>query len=527
MPKQAADLKYLASASSFADKALISRFSSSSDVVALSGTATDTFSSTGSLSGRYTETGGLAWQGSNYTISNIGGSFRVGVTSTTPAYVDTGTPDVSLSATLRCTSVSGGYLWGLLARTDGTSSNGYAFYLIENGSVGRLYKYVNGTPTLLDSPSLGVTVTSNVDYAVRLDIVGSVIFAYFNGTLVSTYTDSDATAALLLTNTKHGFRASTATSNTYLDDFSITGTRGSTGCELTTQQTLRLQSASGIGTMDATPTIPNLSSLKSFIPTWLNRVNSVNLTSVYYSLDNGVTYNPMTNGEREFLSATALLSATSMRLRYQLARSGIMDTVNRADSSSSPGITDTGQAWSVDAGTWGVASKQLYVNSGAAIQRILMNTGSNVVDFMFEAYMASTPGSGTPFFGLHLRATGNGSFSNFIEILVTNAAITINKCVGGSYTQMATVSIANPTDVYIPWRVTVDVANLVTVYRAGASVLSATVSDASINSQTYHGFRLDLSSWTVGLANRYRNLSFYDASSIQTELESFAMALEY
>lgn len=47
----------------------------------------------------------------------------------------------------------------------------------------------------------------------------------------------------------------------------------------------------------------------------------------------------------------------------------ITDSFNRADNASSLGTTDTGEAWEVSAGTWGIVGNRAYRSAGATGQR--------------------------------------------------------------------------------------------------------------------------------------------------------------
>lgn len=54
-----------------------------------------------------------------------------------------------------------------------------------------------------------------------------------------------------------------------------------------------------------------------------------------------------------------------------VATTSVIDTVTRANSTTSPGTTDTGQAWVVGAGTFGVLSNQLYKVATDATHQII------------------------------------------------------------------------------------------------------------------------------------------------------------
>jgi hypothetical protein len=71
------------------------------------------------------------------------------------------------------------------------------------------------------------------------------------------------------------------------------------------------------------------------------------------------------------------------------------DTVRRADSLTSPGTMDTGQAWSVVSGTWGIASHLLYVVTqvSANDDAIIINTGLGDVTVWAIATVAGQDGA--------------------------------------------------------------------------------------------------------------------------------------
>lgn len=88
------------------------------------------------------------------------------------------------------------------------ANNGYMFQLED--STGpytpnqlRIHKRVNGAYTLVTTVPTGMTISPNVLYRVRMELVSSTIKTYINGTLISTWTDSTFQAG------KAGFRAYT------------------------------------------------------------------------------------------------------------------------------------------------------------------------------------------------------------------------------------------------------------------------------------------------------------------------------
>lgn len=100
-----------------------------------------------------------------------------------------------------------GHLGGWFFRAP-DANNGYMFQLEDSTGTYtpnqlRIHKRVNGAYTLVTTVPTGMTISSNTWYRIRMELVGSTIKTYINGTLISTWTDSTFQAG------KVGFRAST------------------------------------------------------------------------------------------------------------------------------------------------------------------------------------------------------------------------------------------------------------------------------------------------------------------------------
>ncbi len=85
---------------------------------------------------------------------------------------------------INSTGSTGSCIMGVMVRSDATGANGYVFW--QNGSAAQSYKYVSGTPTLLNSTSSA----SVVGYAFYASAIGSTLVYKTNGIQRNSGTDT-------------------------------------------------------------------------------------------------------------------------------------------------------------------------------------------------------------------------------------------------------------------------------------------------------------------------------------------------
>lgn len=150
--------------------------------------------------------------------------------------------------------------------------------------------------------------------------------------------------------------------------------------------------------------------------------------------------------------------------------STITDSFNRADSTSTLGSTDTGQAWTAQAGTWGISSNTAYTTTASGQVTVVVDAG--VSDCTVQATLTDATGS----CGLCWRSTDDNNYW-----LV--AGVLCYKRVAGGFTSMGSTGGFSNGDV-----ITVVVSgNNHTIKRNGTTVLSFT--DSFNATATKHGLR--------------------------------------
>lgn len=146
----------------------------------------DTFSAGADqeLSLRTPEVGGSWVRHPSYTttatILAAEGRLRGGSSSADSRYINNAAPpsaDYEVRATCRVTSTSSNNRAGVLARYDASANTGYALW--SDRSTWTLARFDAGTQTTL--ATFAQTLTSNVDYAVRLAVFGSTIEVIVDG----------------------------------------------------------------------------------------------------------------------------------------------------------------------------------------------------------------------------------------------------------------------------------------------------------------------------------------------------------
>lgn len=155
----------------------------------------------------------------------------------------------------------------------------------------------------------------------------------------------------------------------------------------------------------------------------------------------------------------------------------ITDSFDRANSSSSLGSADTGQAWVATLGTWGISSNLAYIATaaGGGVNAAYLEASEN--DVAVQATF-STAAQGQRMIGRYVDTdnylfvhaeTGGGAYALYKRVAGVDTSL-------GSYT----VTIANGDVLKLNMS-----GNDLTVYLNGVSRITAT--DAAHNTATKHG----------------------------------------
>lgn len=157
------------------------------------------------------------------------------------------------------------------------------------------------------------------------------------------------------------------------------------------------------------------------------------------------------------------------------------DNFNRADTANNIGTpSDGGSAWVQYSGTWGIASDQGY-QSAVSTTNVECALESSVANVTVQVTIAAFEGVADAN-GLCARLADDSNYLLMFLQTVTNT-IALYKKVAGSFTLLASASVTPAAgDVA---KMTCDSSNLITGYRNGAALISATDSAGSTN--TKHG----------------------------------------
>jgi hypothetical protein len=163
----------------------------------------------------------------------------------------------------------------------------------------------------------------------------------------------------------------------------------------------------------------------------------------------------------------------------------VVDLFNRADSSTTLGSADTGQAWTASPGTWGISGNAAYSVTAANDDYALVDAGR--VDVKVEVTVHGVPGTNP---GLVLRGTdtNNCYMANFHQ----SGVPTLFKRVAGTYTSLGAGSknLANGD------RLTFSaVGTTLTMLVNGTAIV--TVTDSTFTTGTKVGLRIGAISSTL------------------------------
>jgi hypothetical protein len=157
----------------------------------------------------------------------------------------------------------------------------------------------------------------------------------------------------------------------------------------------------------------------------------------------------------------------------------INDTFNRADSATSLGIADSGQAWVVQSGTWGISGNKAYKpGNGAGSDLAIIDTGES--DVILETDIVWVSSSAVGF------AARNLDNNNYIQIAIEDTGLIVKKHVDGSQTEIDSYLFTPTNGGAYRLKATLDGSSII-VELDGVQRINAT--DSYNSTQTKHGMR--------------------------------------
>lgn len=163
----------------------------------------------------------------------------------------------------------------------------------------------------------------------------------------------------------------------------------------------------------------------------------------------------------------------------------VHDTFTRADSTTTLGTTDTGQAWTAHTGTWGIVSNQGYLVTQSGDSVATVNSTKSDIDMTCTIKHVTET-------SLVFRAIDN---NNYLLVLVNNSNIELWRRVAGAYTQIATTATAHISGGVYVVRIVAS-GTSITVYEDGVSKIATTSSQ--FQTETRVGLRCN----TTGSSSR-------------------------
>jgi hypothetical protein len=143
------------------------------------------------------------------------------------------------------------------------------------------------------------------------------------------------------------------------------------------------------------------------------------------------------------------------------------DTANRADSAVVIGTLDSGQTFTVASGTWGIASKQIYVAVSAGNNKVTLALTGNA-DGVFGCEFSAIDTAIQQFFIIR-----NVDANNFVRLgYATTGKYKIENIVAGGVSQSSVSTLVGPVAGDI--LTAVAIGSAVTVYANGAKILGVT-----------------------------------------------------
>lgn len=168
----------------------------------------------------------------------------------------------------------------------------------------------------------------------------------------------------------------------------------------------------------------------------------------------------------------------------------VLDTFNRADSASAIGTGETGTAWTMVQGTWGISSNRAYAVTDTLNDRGWLNPGLS--NYVLEVTVRGDfTAGGTYRTPSVVMSYIDGQNMLFFQLL--NGAIVLYKRVTSTWTQLATAAQTTASNTDYALRVT-RIANVITIFVDGVQKIAYTLSAGEqtlFNPNTTVGFWLD------------------------------------
>ena len=175
------------------------------------------------------------------------------------------------------------------------------------------------------------------------------------------------------------------------------------------------------------------------------------------------------------------------------------DAFGRADSTTTLGTTDTGQAWSVLSGTWGISSNAAYEPGAVPVTQHAAVIDSGLSDCVVQVTVPVLSGlSGNA--GVIFRATDDSNYWRFVIGGATDNNWYFQKKVAGSFSLVGTGAGRATGDVL---KVVLG-GNTITVFKNGTQM--ATTTDSFNSTATKHGLA-NSSSSSGGTVARFDDFS--------------------
>lgn len=180
-------------------------------------------------------------------------------------------------------------------------------------------------------------------------------------------------------------------------------------------------------------------------------------------------------GTAATMTPAGLAADTALTAAFEGRVALVADSFTRADDAASLGSADTGGAWTVLAGTWGISGNKAYLPGGAGDAWAVHDVGRADVDMQ-----VTIAGSSAVSQGLAFRVASNG---NGYRLAFNSANVfKIFRVVSGTSTEIAAGPRGGAPGDVVRLLVT---GSTFRVYRNGALVLEAT--DSTYATQTRHG----------------------------------------
>jgi chitodextrinase len=222
---------------------------------------------------------------------------------------------------------------------------------------------------------------------------------------------------------------------------------------------------------------------------------SVTLTAnetatIYYTTDNTTPTYPVSGTTQVYstaisVSATTVIkyfgrdtagnSSTIQTATYTINSLTVSDSFNRVDSSTSLGVSDTGQTWTALTGTWGISSNQAYLAAGTGGIAVIDSGKSDATIQVKNAVITAT----------NMRFVFRLTDSNNYYIVQTDTGnvYKLYKNVAGTFTSLGTSTGITPANGDVLKVVTN--GSSITVYVNGSQIITAT--DTFNQTATKHG----------------------------------------